>query len=190
MICKRLVVVCSIDVNILKRALAQKYELAIGKSGLNLAHLVRDQIDKLFVSSISLPKLKELDYIEYLQELSGVDSIEISGATITVQSKDILPTDERSKSVPSDKPTANLDIKRLIELIMDEVTVECAILTPRQIRILYYRCLFAMNILSERGEYIDKQCIHDIILKSYSDNDGESDGDDIYKEIASIVVPS
>ena len=134
---ERLVVVCSIDVNILKSALVQKYKLAIGKSGLNLAHVVRDQIDKLFVSSISLPKLKELDYIEFLQELSGVDSIEISGATITVQSKDILSTDERSNSVTSDKPTANLDIKRLIELIMDEVTVECPILTPRQIRILY-----------------------------------------------------
>ena len=187
---ERLVVVCSIDVNILKSALVQKYKLAIGKSGLNLAHVVRDQIDKLFVSSISLPKLKELDYIEFLQELSGVDSIEISGATITVQSKDILSTDERSNSVTSDKPTANLDIKRLIELIMDEVTVECPILTPRQIRILYYRCLFAMNILSERGEYIDRQCIRDIILKSYSDNEGENEGDDICKEIASIVVPS
>lgn len=187
---ERLVVVCSIDVNILKSALAQKYELAIGKRGLNLTHVVRDQIDKLFVSSISLPKLKELDYIEFLQELSGVDNIEITGATITVQSKDILSTDERSNSVTSDKPTANLDIKRLIELIMDEVTVECSILTPRQIRILYYRCLFAMNILSERGEYIDRQCIRDIILKSYSDNEGENEGDDICKEITSIVVPS
>ena len=47
-----------------------------------------------------------------------------------------------------------------------------------------------MSILSERGEYIDRQCVRDIIMKSYSDNEGESEDDDIYKEIASIVVPS
>lgn len=188
---KRLVVVCSIDVNILKSALAQKYGSTVEKSGSSLERIVRDQIDKLFVSSISLPQLKKLDYSEYLQELSGERSIEISGTTMTVRSKDSLSIGEQPKSVLSDEPTTNLDIKRLIELILEEVPTVCATLTPRQVRILYYRCLFAMNILSEKGEYIDRRCIHDIIRKSYSDNEVVSGGDDIYNynEIVSIVVP-
>lgn len=186
----RLVIVCSIDVNILKSALAQKYGLISSKSGSNLNHIIRDQIDKLFVSSISLPELKGLEYCEYLQELSGVDSIAFSSFSISIRSKEFLSRGEQPRFAPSDESTSNeLDIKQLIGLILDEIQIEGANLTPRQVRILYYRCLFAMNILSERQEYIDRKCIHDIIRKSYCDGQDESGHDDSYKEISSIVVP-
>lgn len=186
----RLVIVCSIDVNILKSALGQKYGLINSPSGSNLKHIVRDQIDKLFVSSISLPELKDLEYCEYLQELSGVDSIEFSSFSISIRSKEFLYRGEQPRFAPSDESTTNdLDIKQLIGLILNEIQIVGATLTPRQVRILYYRCLFAMNILSERHEYIDRKCIHDIIHKSYCDGQDESGHDDSYKEISSIVVP-
>lgn len=187
----RLVIVCSIDVNILKSALAQKYELINSQSGSNLKHIIRDQIDKLFVSSISLPELKGLEYCEYLQELSGVDSIELSDDSLfPAYSKELISRGEQSRFATSGESTTNnLSIKQLIGLILNEIQIVSATLTPRQVRILYYRCLFAMNILSERHEYIDRKCIHDIIRKSYCDGQDESGHDDSYKEISSIVVP-
>lgn len=180
---KRLVVVCSLDISILKSALSKKYESLVDPMKLN--NVVRDQIDKIFVSSISLPQLKFAEYEEYLMELSGTEYIDDFQ-----EIKQKYSSKPGNEAKPSDVTVEinSMDLERLVKIISEEVSEKYYRLTPRQLKVLYYRCLFAMDLYAKRDELFERKCINDIIEKSYG-NETESPGNDFFNEIASIVVP-
>lgn len=181
---KRLVVVCSLDISILKSALSKKYESLVEGSSL-LSKVVRDQIDKIFVSSISLPQLKFAEYEEYLMELSGTEYID--DFPEIKQKYSSKPGDEAK---PSDVTVEinSMDLERLVKIISEEVSEKYYHLTPRQLKVLYYRCLFAMNLHVIRDEFLERECINAIIEKSYGNDTGDQ-GAGFLNEVANIVVP-
>ena len=74
-ICKRLIIVCAVDGERLKSAIATKYEgveiIDTNDKKTAASQLAREQIDKLFISGIKLCKLSHDEKVEYLISLFG-----------------------------------------------------------------------------------------------------------------------
>lgn len=190
---KRMVVVCSVDADILTKALQLKYQPLVLSEGSKsnkeryLEKMSKDQLDKLFTASMALPIMNDDNMHEFLEKLSGqtfdhqyiANGVESISDTLTIDKKD---SNQRS--------TEEMTIKRLNEMIYDCLTVRLLKLRPRQIRLVYYRCLLAMKILNLNGESMTKELVEQIIVRSYDRGFQEKPHDMVEQdEVIDMVVP-
>ena len=83
-----------------------------------------------------------------------------------------------------------MTIKRLNEMIFDCLTIRLLKLQPRQIRLIYYRCLLAMKILHLKGESMTKELVEELIVRSYDRGFEEKPHDMVEQdEVIDMVVP-
>jgi len=190
---KRMVIVCSVDADILTKALQLKYQPLVLSEGSKsnkeryLEKMSKDQLDKLFTASMALPIMNDDNMHEFLEKLSGqtfdhqyiANGVESISDTLTIDKKD---SNQRS--------TEEMTIKRLNEMIYDCLTVRLLKLRPRQIRLVYYRCLLAMKILNLNGESMTKELVEQIIVRSYDRGFQEKPHDMVeHDEVIDMVVP-
>ena len=191
----KLLVITAIDERILQLAVFKKYEYAINHpiKHFNENDLVREYIDKLFIFSVKLGSLTKSESQEFFEKLTNDDAaIEpekqvskgISG--IGEENRKIEIREESniaSKPAPSSPPIPDgqVDVQLQFEKI-DKLSREVIDMfksnlgyinnsTPRKIRILYYRYLFAKNLLilrnsnqNENSYWLSDQ-FHDIFIR-------------------------
>lgn len=171
-ICKRLIIVCAVDGERLKSAIATKYEgvemLDTKDKTTAASQLAREQIDKLFISGIKLCKLSQDEKVEYL--------ISLFGDKITPELKLQITTTFTSSSEDAEKEQDEdigiLDNSKALESFSDAMNkgiLDDA--TPRQLKITYYRYLLANNILG--GAPVQ----HDMLIKAIYDGTCGNCGD-------------
>lgn len=190
---KRMVVVCSVDADILTKALQLKYQPLVSSEGSNnntkrkLEIMSKDQLDKLFTVSMALPIMNDDNMHEFLEKLSGqtFDHKYIANEVASVS--DTLIIDEKDRYQPL---IEEMTIKRLNEMIYDCLTVRLLKLQPRQIRLVYYRCLLAMKLLNLKGESMTKELVEELIVRSYDRGFDEKPHDLVeHNEVIDMVVP-
>ena len=139
-ICKRLIIVCAVDGERLKSAIATKYEgvemLDTKDKTTATSQLAREQIDKLFISGVKLCKLSKDEKVEYL--------ISLFGDKITPKLKLQITTTFTSASEDAEKEQDEdigiLDNSKALESFTDAINkgiLDDA--TPRQLKINYHR---------------------------------------------------
>lgn len=171
-ICKRLIIVCAVDGERLKSAIATKYEgveMPDAKDKTTAAsQLAREQIDKLFISGIKLCKLSQDEKVEYL--------ISLFGDKITPELKSQITTTFTTSSEDAEKEQDEdigiLDNSKALESFSDAINkgiLDDA--TPRQLKITYYRYRLANNILG--GAPVQ----HDMLIKAIYDGTCGNCGD-------------
>ncbi len=151
---------------------------------LSLNNLTKEYIDKLFILGVRLGDLSLLERQEYFMELTKNDreAVVSKGMTPSVSLlenvADVLNegTSEektvtldqnasRDKNIKTSSPETKESLNTPSKLSPDEISLfnECLTsfkdATPRQIRIFYFRYLFAKNILTKKYESIGKQNI-------------------------------
>jgi len=160
---KRLVVVCSADLNRLSRAIQLKYKDVDAKEA--ITDVVRNQIDKLFISSVSLPDLdihQEREFIEKLVDVKAATS------SLPISPKDMQEVINAKEMEDEDIQVDDFDEAKVIGYIVDYLGRENLILTPRQISNVYYRCVLALRLLRSSGtERANKTIIEEVIYQSY-----------------------
>lgn len=188
-ISKRLVVVCSADMFVLDNALKRRYKKAYPDYGpQDIRCLCNDQIDKIFVSSISLQALTEQEQLEFFEKLSGVKRPVATSR------------DQLLKSYLSDSPALDLSWEKIekvhmtkehmIEILIEAIEYRQLHLTPRQLRHIYYRTLLAMNILALKKHQISSQVIHLILARSCNETLDMPDDDMVdHNDVINMVVP-
>lgn len=151
-IMQKLIVVCSIDCDRFKKVLFRKYESK-----------VREHIDKIFISGIYLKNINYDEQIEFISNLI-IDNYNEPELTNDPQSQekgnlsDISNAElNKSGSALYGKISKNDELTIFHEILNDP---DASDITPRQLRIIYYRYRLANNILS--GYAIP----HDLIAKS------------------------
>lgn len=160
---KRLIVICSIDIDKLMDGYKVFYNMA--NTGLRASN-VREQIDKLFIFGIGLPKLNSDQLEEYLVKLMHFDVTEDleheakKRNSISKRYEELAASRLDTTSVPfSDK---NI-YKTIIDFLDKKKDIE---ITPRKLRVMYYQLLFANNLASIRGIELPKDLIEDLLHKS------------------------
>jgi len=175
-IVKRVIILLAVDQTILEGAIICKYATVVNtikdqKIDLekNLKTIVREYMDKLFISGIQLPQLNkkeqwsilenyanEYDYVRSPTNEESIDYINkednIQSSKPKIDDLTIRIVDEESNKVDS----ANLNDSKLkiyeheLEAIRDQLR-EFEFCTPRLIRIIIYRFLLAKKIAQEHG---------------------------------------
>ncbi len=144
---KRLVVVCSVDPDKLMRGIEHKYKELY--NGTDLANIAIEQMDKIFLTGIALPKLDKDQLIEYVAKLAGPD---ISIVRPEGRPKDSPISENRiagSFFATHGSSVINLlDSKAIYDELVNLIDTDKLAITPRKIRIIYYRIILANNLIS------------------------------------------
>ena len=150
---KRLIVICSAEVEKLKLGIEYKYKTLFDNQQKNngeLKKIANEQLDKIFITGISLSPLTINQQIEFLNKLAMGES---SSETKVVIEQDFGTNKTSLKDQDTSKTdTKILSNKDIVVLISKYIKEKNSKLTPRKIRIIYYRILLANNIISFIGE--------------------------------------
>lgn len=167
-IAKRCVVLAAIDERILKIAISTKYYELVekdfdgdGEKKISLENLVREYMDKLFIGGV---KLRTLNHIERQEILGSLTKGKIHSVNEEKEAKKATAInigDERQKQIKSKSSVKSIAREKavvepndeLFELedfeyqYLKDVLEKCGPITPRVIRIFYYRYLLAKRFL-------------------------------------------
>ena len=192
---KRLIVVCCIDSTVLSSVMMTKYQpLHFGR---DIEKMIKDQFDKLFLATISLPPISQDNIEEYLDAFTEKDFEVHAGnkslfylsyqqALIKLFRKDSINTEPRK----FDMECRILTDSTIIMLLKESISKNNLDLTPRQVNRLYYRCIFACLLLYFTSEdvfhsIVDKTLIDGIVIRSY----GTGTINESFRTIIDMVVP-
>ena len=185
---KRLVVICSVDCKKLLKVIQIHFkEMMIDEKEQRQKWNAQDQLDKLFLCSISLPELDIADELEFIEKLSG-ESLPHKYATSGVQA--VEESIESQADVEEETDNPDLSHAQLVAWIADIVETCDLSLPPRAIRHIYYRSLLAMSILRAHQDLITKEVVEQIIHRSYGyEMELKTPGTYTYGYVVDMVVP-
>ena len=185
---KRLVVICSVDCKKLLKVIQIHFkEMMSGEKEQRQKWNAQDQLDKLFLCSITLPELDIAEELEFIEKLSGA-ALPPKYAHTDVQS--VENTGERHADNVEETDNQELSPAQLVAWIADIVESFDISLPPRAIRHIYYRCLLAMNILRAHNDMITKEIVEQIIHRSYGyEMELKTPGTFTYGYVVDMVVP-
>lgn len=190
---ERMIVICSLDTDKLIKAYAlSKFD---GRESLdNQTKEAKGHLDKLFVFSIGLSSIDKDQQIEYLEKLCNPD-----GTSPMEQGANEEQTSTSTSDDPNKKEAASIvtqdeqpdSTDKVIEEIFREylMSKEVKDLTPRKIRIIYHRLLFANNILAARKQRVDEDLLRQVMKISISDDKIGCDQEAKHRDVLETVVP-
>lgn len=182
---KRLIVICSIDPDKLISGYCLQKEGIEDKS--KLIEQAREHIDKLFVFGIGLSPLNASLCREYLQTIANIKDVERGNKIYIhplVKQKKLFMGTYKGNSVPE------LTEKEILKLMFSFIRKhDDKVFTPRKLRIMYYRLLFANNLIAANRKNITQSIILDILNKSIDPNRGNPNMERIDADIVHTVVP-
>lgn len=165
---KRLLVVCSVDSRLLIKAIkAHFHQIMLDENKQRQEWMAQEQLDKLFLCSISLPMLDVPEELEFIEGLSGE---KVPSREHYMPSEEEKQSEKKEKNLitaseEEDEPV--LSKSQLAACIADIIEINVLTPPPRAIRHIYYRCILAMNILHALGDKMTKEVINQIIQHSY-----------------------
>ncbi|MCK9482197.1 MAG: KAP family NTPase [Bacteroidia bacterium] len=174
---KRLVIICSVEEERLRMAITHKYKPLIDDDKSKqkiivtkrLETIVTEQLDKIFLTGIALPPLGLNHQIEFLEKLAKEEgSYETEEKQKEKASRGKKITTSKEKEVQEVRALTNSEIVNQISRYMQGRYMKEteSILTPRRIRIIYYRIWLANNIMSILGSTKE---INDTVIKAIFD---------------------
>lgn len=183
---KRMIVICSVDPNKFVDAYCRN---KFG-DGYNYTEEQREEakkhLDKLFIFGIGLPSLDQTQQIEYLKKLYSPHEKES-----IIQPP--FSTNRKKHSfiaIPDKKELIELTDNKLGEYLSEYLRENHIVgLTPRTIRIIYYRLLFANNIMASGEALIKEEILEKIIKLSINIDHFNLDIETAGSDVIDMVVP-
>lgn len=180
---KRLIVICSLDQDRVAFALQKKYN----REAYNLRRdIITEQLDKLFLFSVGLPKLdvsQQQRFVRCLYDETVVDSDAIPYSATRAE-KSLHYSATRTQQ---DLPISEEVIANWLQLFV--LQTPNYYLTPRKLRIIYYRLLFASSVMADENEvFFTKQLAQNIFNQSIR-KDRHISINESFSDILEIVVP-
>lgn len=185
---KRLVIICSIDPEKVIKGIEYKYKDLY--EGEELARIAIEQMDKIFLTGIALPNLDEAQLHEFLSKLTGIETTE----QIAKEQKGVPYSINREKGsffvgnpISEDIEYNNALIHRWILDFIRSTNVE---LTPRKVRVIYYRILLANNILHSGAKetLLTNNIVNEICALSCGEK-GSMSSDSALADVVDMAVP-
>lgn len=187
---KRLVVLCSLDENKIMSGFIHLNQSIYSSENDKLATMAREHLEKLFLFGIKLPEL------DTTQQILFVRSIINHGKESTVSSPNETETPystyrKNASLIPVSASEEETEINdTVIEDILNEFIINYdGTLTPRKLRILYYRLLMAINIAAAGGGDMTREVAMKILEQSTKVNYKNDSTETALSDIVEMVVP-
>lgn len=185
---KRLVVICSIDKDRISAAIQKKYLPTTPNDGNQTQRdIVTEQLDKLFIFSVGLPKLdttQQQRFIDGLYQNTAKEQDKLPYSTARTEQSLYATT----VGIQQDKQISEKEIIAWLRKFIE--TKKDYSLTPRKLRIIYYRMLFANNLMADQNEvYFTEQFAQNIFDQSIHRKIGDSLINQCFSDILETVVP-
>ena len=187
---KRLVVLCSLDENKIISGFIHLNQSIYSSENDKLATMAREHLEKLFLFGIKLPEL------DTTQQILFVRSIIIHGKESTVSSPNETETPYSTyrKNASLIPISASEEEKEINDTVIEDILNEFIInydgtLTPRKLRILYYRLLMAINIAAAGGGAMTREVAMKILEQSTKVNYKNDSTETALSDIVEMVVP-
>lgn len=187
---KRLIIICSIDPDKIIKGIEYKYKALYDDKEIH--SIAIDQMDKIFLTGIALSPLDNDQLFEYASKLTEVkdNGINHNGLLANIiENRDqiIQEFDEQKRRNKLDLEFVGTEIYyQLKKLIIDYKKQ----LTPRKIRIIFYRILLANNIIyNKENPMITETLIKNIFELSVGNKIEKNDYSDELSYILNMVVP-
>ena len=187
---KRLIIICSIDPDKIIKGIEYKYKALYDDKEIH--SIAIDQMDKIFLTGIALSPLDNDQLFEYASKLTEVkdNGINHNGLLANIiENRDqiIQEFDEQKRRNKLDLEFVGTEIYyQLKKLIIDYKKQ----LTPRKIRIIFYRILLANNIIyNKENPMITETLIKNIFELSVGNKIEKNDYSDELSDILNMVVP-
>lgn len=187
---KRLVVLCSLDKNKIMSGYIHLNQDIYSSETDGLTIMAREHMEKLFIFGIKLPEL------DTTQQCLFVSSIINHGKEATKSSPIEIETPystyrKNASIIPVSASEEEKEINdTIIEDILNEfITNYNGTLTPRKLRILYYRLLMAINIAAAGGGAMTREIAMKILNQSTKVNVKNESTDTALSDIVEMVVP-
>ena len=187
---KRLIVVCSIDPAKLKADISNRLK-TIEADEAKLKMYVSEQLDKLFIFSIGLCRLSHSQLCQYLDTLILHKDIDSQPSNPTSNGSSPVDTSRIIGSIVAySNPGEPIEAKAsdYLNILKDELSDKEGI-TPRKARIIYYRILFANNILSANTGALISDSLVKQIIESSLNYDNNIDMNAAFSDVIEMVVP-
>lgn len=185
---KRLIIICSVDVHKLKWGIEYKYKDLFNENKEDLGKIAIEQLDKIFLTGISLSPLDIEQQIEFLAKLADIDS-----SSVKEKQQEPYSTYKHTNSLYVLKGNEDLEKfgnNQIFKLLSDFIKDSEKELTPRKIRVIFYRMLLANNIISNGSG--DALISRDLARTIYDLSCGNTCGmssNSAFFDVAEMVVP-
>lgn len=183
---KRLIVICSVDAEKLKEGYCLSKN--VERENERFLEEAREHLDKLFIFSIGLSPIDYNQQLEYLERLTDLkkSNNEKTESTIpfsTSRSEGSFAATSSSNEIP--KFDDNYIYEIMKDFLFKHQNIE---FTPRKIRIMYYRLLFANNIIASGKARITYEIAIKILEKSVNFKENISNNKAM-SDVIHCVVP-
>lgn len=181
----RMIVICSIDANKLIEAYC-KNKFAVNNYTEEQLKEAKQHLDKLFVFSVGLPSIDQKQQIEYLEKLytSGKEQANVQPPFSINREKHSIIVTKGDKKLTE---LTSSELGKLLSKYLQDNKIEE--LTPRKIRIIFYRLQFANNIIAAGSGTITEEILKQIIALSLDSTITNTDIDTAYSDVIGTVVP-
>lgn len=192
---KRLIIVCSIDPDKIIKGIEYKYKTLYDNDDKKIHTIAIEQMDKIFLTGIALAPLNNEQLFEFSSRLTEVED---KGLSINEQRAKFLDNQREANSTATSKNNINekkeeqteLDNIQIYKHLKNLINNYKEQLTPRKIRIIYYRILLANNIIcNKENPMITETLIKNIFELSVGNKIEQSDKDEELTDILNMVVP-
>ena len=154
---KRFIIVCSIDPEKIIKGIEYKYKTLYENDDKKIHTIAIEQMDKIFLTGIALAPLNNEQLFEYASKLADVNDPSTHYQQLQDKNGVNIMTSD-GQPVTASRSTSSLD--GCIELNNDNIYKHLKNLinnykeqlTPRKIRIIYYRILLANNIICNKED--------------------------------------
>lgn len=186
---ERLIIICSIDVEKLKQVYINHYK-GIYSDIEHCEQYAREQLDKIFISSIGLSTIdlpQQISFIDKLMDVTdGISEDEKDDNTLLGINRDnprFFTTDNSEQAVISEKEIASL----MKKFLANNRNIK---ITPRKLRIMYYQLWTANNILSKNPNTLfSEELAMNILNVSLNYNKKNIYLDNEISSVIEMVVP-
>lgn len=187
---KRLVVLCSLDENKIMSGFIYLNQSVYSSEKDRLINMAREHLEKLFIFGIKLPELDTTQQIIFVRSIinHGKESTESS----SIVTEPPYSTYRRNESfIPVSVSEEEKEINdTIIEDILNEFIANyTGSLTPRKLRILYYRLLMAINIAAVGGGAMTREIAMKILEQSTKVDVKNESTETALSDIVEMVVP-
>ena len=187
---KRLVVLCSLDENKIMSGFIHINQSIYSSEKDRLATMAKEHMEKLFLFGIKLPEL------DTTQQSLFVRSIINHGkeSALSSSNESETPYSTYRKHASLIAVSASEEEKEINDTVIEDILNEFIInhngtLTPRKLRILYYRLLMAINIAAAGGGAMTREVAMKILEQSTKVNSKNDSTETALSDIVEMVVP-
>lgn len=187
---KRLVVLCSLDENKIMSGYIHLNQDIYSSETDGLTIMAREHMEKLFIFGIKLPELDTTQQRMFVRSIinHGKEATELS--PIETQ----IPYSTYRKHASLIPVSASEEEKEINDSVIEDILNEfitnySGTLTPRKLRIIYYRLLMAINIAAAGGGAMTRETAMKILDQSTKIGVKNDSTDIALSDIVEMVVP-